>query len=103
MEDLSDKLEVIRFSIGSLLHDAKVAQREKEDARDLRTFQPNDKILFHIPGLLNKLDAAWEGPYTVSKRVGDLDYVIKWTKNGKTHTRTVHINHLEAYMNNFWW
>ncbi len=74
--------------MGQILHEAKVAQHDKEDARALRVFSVNDQVLFRTPGLINKLKTSRE-----LKRILDLNYEVGWTNNGKRHKRVVHVNH----------
>ena len=68
-----------------------------EDFGDLRSFSVGDNVLFRIPGLVNKLESAWQGPYSVTKKIGDINYEIQWTVNGKKHKRVVHVNHLKPF------
>ncbi len=103
MVDLADKLKmpVIRTEMRNRLADVMVIQRDKEDTKSLKTFEVNDQVLFRTPGLVNKLDTAWQGPYSVVKRIGKLNYEIQWTKDGKKHKRVVHLNHLKPYNEQF--
>ncbi len=96
MHEFAEKLEVIRSCMGEKLHDAKVRQRRMEDSRDLRSFSVGDNVLFRTPGLVNKLESAWQGPYSVTKKIGDINYEIQWT-DGKKHKRVVHVNHLKPF------
>ena len=44
-----------------------------QSARD-RVYQVGDKVLVLMPTSTHKLQTQWQGPYTISRRVGDLDY-----------------------------
>ena len=46
-----------------------------QSARD-RVYQVGDKVLVVMPTSTHKLQAQWQGPYTISRRVGDLDYEL---------------------------
>ena len=98
MADLQDRLEVIRTEMAACTSEAKQTAREKQDHKSLRHFSVGEKVLFRIPGLSNKLGSSWEGPFQVEKVIGDLNYVISMVVDGKSHKRTVHINHLKPYI-----
>ena len=42
-----------------------------------RSFEPGDQVLVLLPTTTNKLEAKWQGPYRVEKRVGKVDYHVK--------------------------
>jgi len=98
MADLQDHLEVIRTEMAARTLEAKQSVREKQDHKSLRHSSAGDKVLFGTPGLSNKLVSSWEGPFQIKKVIGDLNYVISMVADGKSHKRTVHINHLKPYV-----
>ncbi len=97
MDDLCERLDLIRADMKAKLSEAKSIQRDKEDSKSLRSFNVGDQVLFRTPGLTAKLDSSWEGPYQVIKKIGILNYQIKMTKDGKQHKKVVHINHIKPF------
>ena len=63
----------------------------------VRVFQPGDKVLVLFPVQSNPLQARFHGPYTVQKRVGDLNYVVE-TPDRKKRTQLCHVNMLKLYI-----
>src|SRR5260221_2854740 len=59
-----------------------------------RTFQVGEKILLLLPTVHNKMELQWKGPYSVVKKVSNLDYQIKMDNKIKTF----HVNMLKRYV-----
>ncbi len=59
-----------------------------------RTFQVGEKILLLLPTVHNKMGLQWKGPYSVVKKVSNLDYQIKMDNKIKTF----HVNMLKRYV-----
>ena len=60
----------------------------------VRVLKPGDKVLCRIPGMIKKLRESWKGPYTVKKKLNDVDYLVE-TRKGKT--KVLHINNMKLY------
>ena len=61
-----------------------------------RSFSPGDRVLLLLPSSTRKLEAAWQGPYTVIEKVGPVDYKLSMPKRrGKTNV--FHVNMLRAW------
>ena len=61
-----------------------------------RSFAPGDRVLLLLPSSTRKLEAAWQGPYTVIEKVGPVDYKLSMPKRrGKTNV--FHVNMLRAW------
>ena len=61
-----------------------------------RSFAPGDRVHFLLPSSTRKLEAAWQGPYTVIEKVGPVDYKLSMPKRrGKTNV--FHVNMLLAW------
>jgi hypothetical protein len=62
-------------------------------------FQPGDKVWLYNPqrkkGRSPKLTPAWEGPYTVVKRINDVVYRIQ--RGTRTKMKVVHLDRLKAF------
>ena len=61
-----------------------------------RAFAPGDKVLVFLPLPGSSLQARYSGPYTVLRKVNDLDYVIA-TPDRRKGSRMCHINMLKEY------
>ncbi len=66
----------------------RICCRHKTDKRGrgtrLRQFTPGDKVLVLLPTSSSKLLAKWQGPFVVTRRVGERggDYEVKRTDRG---------------------
>ena len=60
----------------------------------VRVLKVGDKVLCRIPGMIKKLQESWKGPYTVKKKLNDVDYLVE-TRKGKS--KVLHINNLKLY------
>ena len=61
-----------------------------------RTFSPGDKVLVLLPFPGAPLRAKFSGPYTIDKKVNDLDYVVR-TPDRRKSRRLCHVNMLKEY------
>ena len=55
-----------------------------------------DLVLVFLPTLTNKLLACWEGPYTILKQMGKVNYMVDTHDHTKIK-RTFHINMLRRW------
>ena len=61
-----------------------------------RSFKPGDQVLVLLPVPGSVFQARFRGPYTVEKKISDLDYVIL-TPDKRRHSRVCHVNMLKPY------
>ena len=61
-----------------------------------RTFDVGDKVLVLLPIAGNPLQAKYHGPYTVERRVNNVDYVVS-TPDRRKQRQLCHINMLKEY------
>ncbi len=62
----------------------------------LRNFTPGDKVLVLLPTSSSKLLAKWQGPFEVTRRVGNLNYeVIRTDRSGAR--QIYHLNLLKKW------
>ncbi|XP_065917657.1 uncharacterized protein [Dysidea avara] len=61
-----------------------------------RVFDVGDKVLVLLPIVGNPLQARYHGPYTVERRVNDVDYVVS-TPDRRKERQLCHINVLKEY------
>ncbi len=88
----------------ALIHDVAVAEEAKSvenrviafnKGKSDRSLEVGSKVLMRIPGLQASLQAAWEGPYTVTEKVSRVTYKVS---KGKGHpVRLAHINNLKVF------
>ena len=96
IEQLQDKLEILRDSASLTNHLTKVKQNShKPKQKSKRNYKPGDKVFSRIPGCRATLQASWEGPFLITKFVPPLNYEI--SDVDKTWAKTVHINNLRSY------
>ncbi len=78
--DLRAKLHTLgRLSRENLLQAQDRQTRLYNRGTRLRQFTPGDKVLVLLPTSSSKLLAKWQGPFVVTRRVGELDYEVKRT------------------------
>ena len=61
-----------------------------------RSFEPGDKVLVLLPVPGKPLHAKYFGPYTVEKKVSDLNYVVN-TPERRKQRQMCHVNMLKEY------
>ena len=66
---------------------------KKAKERDLKE---GSLVLLRTPGLHNKLDDIWDGPYEVSKKLNDVNYEIM-VPNKRTKRKIVHVNNCKEW------
>src|SRR5260221_981255 len=90
-ERIQDTCELARQEVSKVqLRNQGYYNRKTKD----RTFQVGEKILLLLPTEHNKIELQWKGPYSVVKKVGNLDYQIKMDNKLKT----LHVNMLKRYV-----
>ncbi len=93
--DLRVKLHTLgRLSMENLLQAQDKQMRLYNRGTRLRQFTPGDKVLVLLPTSSSKLLAKWQGPFVVTRRVGELDYEVKRTDRGDA-CQTYHLNLLK--------
>ena len=66
-----------------------------ENALD-RNFEPGDKVLALLPIPVKPLQARYYGPYTVDKKLSDVNYIVN-TPGRRKQKQLCHINKLKKY------
>ena len=75
--------------------EASAARKQHFDKKAVvRVLKPGDKVLCRIPGMIKKLRESWKGPYTVKKKLNDVDYLVE-IRQGKS--KVLHINNLKLF------
>ena len=74
---MRERLDLVAAAAADNLRTAQTRQKHYYDihSRD-RSLSPGDEVLLLLPSSPRKLEAAWQGPYTVSKKVDKVNYEI---------------------------
>ena len=91
---LSKACEAARSNLKSA--QSKMKLRYDENAQD-RNFEPGDKVLALLPVPGNSLQARYYGPYTVDKKLSDVNYIVN-TPGRRKQKQLCHINMLKKYI-----
>lgn len=89
---MRDRLERYREEAAENLREAQLAQKRWYDEyAHHREYQPGQKVLLLLPSSANKLLAKWQGPYTISRKMGPVTYEVHHPDKGKEF-QTYHVN-----------
>ena len=91
---LSKACEAARSNLKSA--QSKMKSHYDESAQD-RNFEPGDKVLALLPIPGKPLQARYYGPYTVDKKLSDLNYIVN-TPGRRKQKQLCHINMLKKYI-----
>ncbi|KAJ8346401.1 hypothetical protein SKAU_G00278020 [Synaphobranchus kaupii] len=95
--DLRAKLHTLgRLSRENLLEAQERQLRHYNRGTKLRQFSPGDKVLVLLPTSSTKLLAKWQGPFEVTRRVGEVDYEVE-RSDREGAKQIYHLNLLEAW------
>ncbi len=95
--DLRTKLHTLgQLSMENLLQAQDKQSRLYNRGTRLRKFAPGDKVFVLLPTSSSKLLAKWQGPFEVTRRVGDLNYeVVRTDRSGAR--QIYHLNLLKKW------
>jgi hypothetical protein len=94
---MRDRIASMTDLVRENLEGAQKKQKEWYDKRaSVREFSPGDEVLLLLPSSSNSLEAKWQGPYKVKRKVGQVDYEIEMNDRRKK-TNVFHINLLKKY------
>ena len=95
--DIRDRLDKYQEDAKENLQRAQRSQKAWYDhCSRQREYKPGQKVLLLLPSSANKLLAQWQGPYTISLRIGPVTYEVSHPEKGKNH-QTYHINLLKHW------
>ncbi len=95
--DLRTKLHTLgQLSMENLLQAQDKQSRLYNRGTRLRNFAPGDKVLVLLPTSSSKLLSKWQGPFEVTRRVGDLNYEVVRTDRSGGH-QIYHLNLLKKW------
>ena len=86
--------DTVRDKVGAVQHH----NQSLQDQKLLRTFNVGDQVLLRSCGLPDKLAHAWEGPFTVKRRIGLANYELNTGGRGRrSRAAVVHVNNIKAW------
>ena len=92
---LVDRLEVWHGLLSERSKDAGERRKASFDKGTVdRQLEVGDKVLCRIPGMIDKLEESWHGPYEVIEKTSRVDYKVKV---GKGKAKVLHVNNLKKY------
>ena len=94
---MHERLSTLTDLVAHNLSQAQEAQKTWYDknARN-RTFQTGDQVLVLLPTSTNKLLAEWQGPYTITRRIGKVNYEVPMPNRRKRH-KIFYVNMLREW------
>ena len=94
---MRDRLAEMSEIVQENLSRAQQTQKQWYD-RTARTrkFNPGDRVLVLLPTSTHKLRAQWQGPFTVTEKRGEVNYVVDMGDR-RRRLRTFHVNMLRQW------
>ena len=93
---MQKRLDLVATAAADNLRTAQNRQKHYYDQHSReRSLSPGDEVLLLLPSSPRKLQAAWQGPYTVTK-VDKVSYELDMGPYRRKHYRTFHVNLLRA-------
>ncbi|KAI8510586.1 hypothetical protein Bbelb_115020 [Branchiostoma belcheri] len=92
-ERMAAMTEVVRDNLRAAQTTQKLWYDKRSRARE---FRPGDQVLVLLPSSKVKLEAEWQGPYTVARRVGPVDYELE-TPEKRKKLMILHVNLLKKW------
>ena len=92
---LVERLEVWHGLLSERSKDAGERRKASFDKGTVdRQLEVGDKVLCRIPGMIDKLEESWHGPYDVLEKTSRVDYKVKV---GRGKVKILHVNNLKKY------
>ncbi|XP_061882697.1 uncharacterized protein LOC133633908 isoform X2 [Entelurus aequoreus] len=95
-------LRVKLHKLGHLSHNNLLQAQKRQESlynrgTHLRNFLPGEKVFVLLPTSSSKLLAEWQGPFVVSRQIGDVDYEVRRCGRGLA-TQIYHLNLLKRWI-----
>jgi len=91
--------DALHTAFGRARETDRVAHKRQKDYYDYRTktsqYAPGDRVWLAKPGILQKLESRWDGPFLVTSVLGPTTYTIRRTDDPDGRIQTVHYNRLK--------
>ena len=79
------------------LRTAQISMKELYDQKSkVRSFSVGDKVLVLLPIVSNPMKARYQGPYVISSKIDELNYIVS-TPDRKKDTQLCHANMIKEY------
>ena len=95
LECFEKRVEVVRDSVRDKLEAVQLHNQDIQKKKLLRTFSVGDQVLLRACGLPDKLAHAWEGPFTVKRKIGVANYA--GGRGRKSRAAVVHVNNIKSW------
>ena len=92
-ERLSQMTEIVQENLSRAQH---VQKRWYDRTARARQFNPGDRVLVLLPTSTHKLRAQWQGPFTITEKKGEVNYVVDMGER-RRRLRTFHVNMLRRW------
>ncbi|CAN2390102.1 K02A2.6-like [Pristimantis euphronides] len=92
-----DRMQTLARLVQDNMVQAQATQKQWYDrnTRD-RVYQEGQKVWVLVPMTQNKLQAAWEGPYVVHKRLNEVNYIVT-IDHARKRQKVFHVNMMKAH------
>ena len=95
--EVKDRLQAARGIVEENAVATQVKQKAYYDKKAWElNLQEGDKVLLLLPSSNHKFQAHWQGPYTVVRRLGKVNYEISMPDKGG-RKQVYHVNHLRRW------
>ncbi|XP_077997113.1 uncharacterized protein LOC144450384 [Glandiceps talaboti] len=96
--EMQDRMKsMMELANNNLVEAQEIQKTWYDQAARQRSFNVGDKVLLLLPTSSGKLEASWHGPYTVTRRVNEVNYEIDVGIKRK-RLRTFHVNLLKLWV-----
>ena len=98
VSNLKERLQNVRTLALNNLNKSQSKMKKQFDTKaKARHFFPGDEVLLFLPIPGNPLKSKFTGPYVISQKLSDLNYVVK-TPDRRKDTQLVHVNLIKPYV-----
>ena len=101
LEELGRRVSKIREVAEENIGKAQSKRKERHDKKAVvRKFEVGNKVLTRVPGLHNKLEGSWEGPFVALDVPSD--FMLFWVHRGKHAGEYKGREYTSIRVNPFW-
>uniref|UniRef100_A0A9J8AZR1 Integrase catalytic domain-containing protein n=1 Tax=Cyprinus carpio carpio TaxID=630221 RepID=A0A9J8AZR1_CYPCA len=92
-----EHVRLMRERVDRVMPLVRAQQRHYDRAAQPREFQPGDHVLVLVPNAACKFLATWQGPYTMTEKVGPVTYRVR-QPGRRRESQLYHINLLKKWI-----
>ncbi|XP_071944659.1 uncharacterized protein [Antedon mediterranea] len=94
---MRDRLTSMKDLVQENIELSQTRQKQKYDQKSVcREFSPGDEVLLLLPSSNDALEAKWQGPYKVLRKLGPVNYEVE-TNDKRKKSKVYHINLLKQF------